>query len=128
MNTIYKPVIFLLLLCLNIGCNKEVDGDVYLRIRSILTPLEFTIDNPDLPEDFQEADYDLFYKTTEGSYPFSYIDHNGTQHPSPGEFGVLDIMLSADEDLYIDLILLSTGAVIENYNYFPVATTLDSDE
>tara|TARA_B110000495_G_scaffold165350_1_gene151131 strand:+ start:289 stop:681 length:393 start_codon:yes stop_codon:yes gene_type:complete len=130
MSSLNKITIISLFLCLNIGCNKELDGEVYLRVRAILTPLEFSIDNSDLPDAFQESDYDLFYKTKEGSYPFSYVDHNETLHPQPGEFGVLDIVFDPDlgEDLYIDLILLSQGAVIENNDYFTVASTLNYNE
>ena len=32
------------------------------------------------------------------------------------------------EDVYIDLILLSTGAVIENYDMFTIASTLNYAE
>ena len=120
------------------SCGRDgEDGEVFLRFRSILTPLSFIIDNPDIPEDFQ---YDVYYKTNPGSYPFTYIDHNNITHPLPGEFGVIDIvadtgqsgsLFKGGEDgdvLYIDLILLSTGPIIENFDYYTIASTLDYDE
>ena len=82
-------------------------------------------------------EYDVYYQTRPGNYPFSYTDHNGVQHPLPGEYGVLEIVADSGtegalfnsgedgDDLYIDLILLSTGPVIENYDYFTIASTLN---
>lgn len=135
MNFLNK-ILFIGLICLmNAGCGSDGDdGDVYVRIRAVLEPTNVIIDNPDIPLDFQ---YDVYYKTKSGSYPFSYIDHNDIQHPLPGEFGVLEIVSTSGskgglfssgengEDLYVDLILLSTGAVIENYDYYTIVSTLD---
>ena len=118
-----------------IGCGRDgEEGEVFLRIRAVLEPTNFFIENPDIPLDFQ---YDVYYKTSPGNYPFSYVDHNGVQHPQPGEYGVLEIIAdsgtegglfssgTSGQDLYIDLILLSTGAVIENFEYYTIASTLD---
>ena len=116
------------------GCSDGGDGDVFVRIRTILEPTNVIIENSDIPQDFE---YDVYYKTSTGNYPFSYTDHNGIQHPLPGEFGVLEIVAdsgskgalfsSAEKGntIYIDLILLSTGAIIENYDYYTVVTSLD---
>ena len=133
-----KVVVLLFIAMIIIGCGRDgKDGDVFLRFRSVLTPTEFVIDNPDIPADFE---YDVYYETHPGSYPFSYIDHNGNFHPQPGEYGVLEIIAdSGDEgalfvtgedgkDLYIDLILLSTGPIIENYDYYTIASTLNYDD
>lgn len=130
MSFFNKIIVFSLAIFLNIGCSEQVDGDVYLRVRAVLTPFEFQIENADLPDPFTDSDYDLFYKTKEGSYPFSYLDHNETLHPQPGEFGVLDIVFdpALGEDLYIDLILLSQGAVIEKNDYFTIASSLNYPE
>ena len=86
------------------------------------------------------GDFDVYYKTEEGSYPFSYVDHNGVQHPLLGEYSVVNIFSDKGEkgglfnsgedgeDVYVDLILLSTGAVIENYDMFTIASSLDYPE
>ena len=138
MRVLNQIVLGLLILIINISCGRDgKDGEVFLRFRAILTPLNFYIENPDIPIDFQ---YDVYYKTYPGSYPFTYTDHNGTSHPLPSEFGVVDIVVDSGEsgalfsagsdgnDIYIDLILLSTGAVIENYDYYTIASTLNYDE
>ncbi len=138
MNFFNKIIVFLLILILNIGCGSDGnDGDVFVRFRAVLEPTNFIIDNSDIPIDFE---YDVYYKTRAGSYPFSYVDHNGVQHPLPGEYGVLEIIADSGQegglfssgddgqDLYIDLILLSTGAVIENYDYYTIASSLNYDE
>ena len=113
------------------GCSSGKDGDLFLRFRAVIEPVEFIIDNPDIPN---YPEYDIYYKTNPGSYAFSYVDHNGTQHPQPGEFGFVE--LNADpasgsedgKDLYIDLILLSTGPLIENFDYYTIASTLEFDD
>ncbi len=138
MNTFTKLVFLLFSLTIVMGCGSDGnDGDVFLRFRAVLTPTEFVIENPDIPSDFE---YDVYYETHPGSYPFSYIDHNGNLHPQPGEYGVLEIIANpGDEgalfssgadgkDLYIDLILLSTGPIIENYDYYTIASTLNYAE
>ena len=138
MRVLNKIILGLLILIINTSCGRDgKDGEAYLRFRSILTPLSFHIENPDIPIDFQ---YDVYYKTHPGSYPFTYTDHNDTIHPRPGEFGVVDIVVDSGEsgalfsagsdgdDIYIDLILLSTGAVIENYDYYTIPSTLNYPE
>ena len=137
MNWFKKTLVFIFILIINTGCSDGDNGDVFLRIRAVLEPTNVIIENSDIPENFE---YDVFYRTNPGNYPFSYVDHNGTQHPLPGEYGVLEIISDPGqegglfstgengEDRYIDLILLSTGAVIENNNYYTIATTLDYDE
>ncbi|MBJ04519.1 MAG: hypothetical protein CMP65_01275 [Flavobacteriales bacterium] len=122
---------------MNLGCgNDGNNGEVFLRIRAVLdeTPLTASINNPDIPSDFA---YDIFYKTSPGTYSFSYTDHNGVVHPQAGEYSFVDVIqdigqeggLFTDgedgDDVYIDLWLLSTGAVIENNNYFTIASTAD---
>ena len=135
--TFFLPVFF-------IGCGTDgADGDVYLRIRAVLEPTNVMISNPDLPSDdngYFVGDYDVYYQTQPGSYSFTYIDHNGTQHPLVGEFGVVNLFSNSGEesglfnsgedgdDVYVDLILLSTGAIIENYDKFTIATSLNYDE
>lgn len=113
------------------GCSSGKDGDLFLRFRAVIEPVEFIIDNPDIPN---YPEYDIYYKTNPGSYNFSYVDHNGTQHPQPGEFGFIELVAdpasgSEDgKDLYIDLILLSTGPLIENFDYYTIASTLEFDD
>tara|TARA_B100000579_G_scaffold341511_1_gene293362 strand:- start:12398 stop:12811 length:414 start_codon:yes stop_codon:yes gene_type:complete len=117
------------------GCGTDgSDGDTFLRFRSVLMPTEFSIDNPDIPEDFE---YDRYYKVSPGRYYFTYIDHNGLAHPQVGEFDYVDIESSPGSkgslfrsgepgaDLYKDLILLSSGPVIENFDYYTVVSTLN---
>ena len=135
MNNCNKLIVLCFIAMMIIGCGRDgTDGEVFLRFRAVLAPTEFVIDNPDIPEDFE---FDVYYETHPGSYPFSYVDHNGNSHPQPGEYGVLEILADPGndgalfvagedgKDLYIDLILLSTGAVIENYEYYTIASTLD---
>ena len=134
----FQKIIFFFFILIQFGCGRDgSDGEIFLRFRAILTPINFSIDNPDIPGDFQ---YDVYYKTTPGSYSFTYTDHNNVTHPLPGEFGVIDIEADAGQggslfkagedgdDLYIDLILLSTGPIIENFNYYTIASTLNYDE
>ena len=134
MNYLYK-IIVLFLMFVFLGCGTDgQDGDTFLRFRAVLEPTEFSIDNPDIPQDFQ---YDKYYKTSPGIYYFSYIDHNGLEHPQVGEFDYIKIEAAEGTsgslfksgqngaDLYIDLILLSSGPVIENYDYFTIASTLN---
>ena len=138
MNLVNKIIVFLLILIMNIGCGTDgSDGEVFVRFRAVLEPTNFTIDNSDIPIDLE---YDVYYKTSSGSYPFSYVDHNDVQHPLPGEYGVLEILAdSGDEgglfssgddgrDIYVDLILLSTGAIVENFNYYTVPSELNYEE
>lgn len=137
MDCLKKILLFGLIAIINFGCSDGDNGDVFLRIRAVLEPTNFIIENSDIPENFE---FDVFYQIKPGNYPFSYLDHNGIQHPLPGEYGVLEVIADPGqegamfnsgengEDRYIDLILLSTGAVIENNNYYTIATTLDYDE
>ena len=143
MNLI-KRLFVLLLVILSTGCGSDGDdGEVYLRIRAVLEPTNVVIANPDLPSNMDGyfiGEFDVYYKTEPGSYSFSYIDHNGTQHPLIGEYGVVNIFSNPGEesgvfnsgedgeDVYIDLILLSTGAIIENYDMFTIASTLNYPE
>jgi len=130
-----KNIVLFLFILLQFSCGQDgKDGEIFLRIRSILTPMSFSIENLDLPQPIQ---YDVYYKTNPGSYPFTYVDHNNVAHPLPGEFSVIDIIASPGQsgslfksgedgdDIYIDLILLSTGPIIENFDYFTIASTLD---
>ena len=140
-----KSVVLLGLLMVIIGCSNEdgKDGEAYLRIRSVLHPTNVIINNPDIPSDdsgYFIGEYDVYYKTSPGSYSFEYVDHNGVTHPLVGEYGVVDVFSNSGEsaslfhsgedgeDVYIDLILLSTGAVIENYDMFTIASTLNYAE
>tara|TARA_B100000427_G_C15449884_1_gene569087 strand:+ start:113 stop:544 length:432 start_codon:yes stop_codon:yes gene_type:complete len=143
MNSL-KKIFLLVLFIITIGCGTEgKDGEVYLRIRAVLEPTNVIIANPDLPANdngYFVGDFDVYYKTEEGSYPFSYVDHNGVQHPLLGEYSVVNIFSDKGEkgglfnsgedgeDVYVDLILLSTGAVIENYDMFTIASSLDYPE
>ena len=132
---IFNKIIITFFVLLFFSCGSGGDqGDVYVRIRAVLEPTDVIIENSDIPIDFE---YDVYYKTVSGSYPFSYIDHNDVQHPLAGEYGVLEVIADPGSDggifnsgsdgktLYIDLILLSTGAIIENYDYYTIATTLN---
>ena len=114
MNSFYK-ITLLSFIIISIGCGGDGgDGEAYLRIRAVINPTNVVIDNPDIPTDFQ---YDVYYKTSPGSYNFSYVDHNGVQHPLIGEYGVVNILSNSGEegglfnsgddgeDVYIDLIL-----------------------
>ncbi len=68
------------------------------------------------------------------------MDHNGDHHPQGGEFAKLDIVAEPGssasifkqgedgQDVYIDLWLLSTGAVIEVFDYLTVPDELVLDE
>ena len=130
----FHIIILIVFSIIQIGCGSGQDGDVFLRLRCVFEPTEFTIDNPDIPDNFS---YDTYYETKPGTYNFSYIDHNGLSHPQPGEFGVVKIVSvpgsqgslfksgEDGQDLYIDLILLSTGPIIENFDYYTIASTLD---
>ena len=131
MKIFTKIILILFIIIQMMGCSSGKDGDLFLRFRAVIEPVEFIIDNPDIP-DYPE--YDIYYKTNPGSYSFSYVDHNGTQHPQPGEFGFVELVAdpasgSEDgKDLYIDLILLSTGPLIENFDYYTIASTLEFDD
>ena len=138
MNILKKIILFTLIMIINIGCVRDgQDGEIFIRFRAVLTPLSFFIDNPEIPVDVQ---YDVYYKISPGVYPFTYTDHNNIVHPLAVEFGLIDVisdpgqsgsLLNAGEDgkdLYIDLILLSTGPIIENFNYYTIASTLNYDE
>lgn len=135
-----NPVILLLaFICLNMGCSDGQDGKVFLRIRALLEePTDsVSIDNSDIPEDFE---YDFYYETSPGTYTYSYIDFNDEAHPKPGEFPYIDIVAETGSesslfkhgedgaDLYVDLWLLSTGAVVQNFNHKTVADSTDYPE
>ena len=135
---ILNQFILLGIICtFHLGCgNDGSDGEVFLRIRAVLdeTPLSATIDNPDVPSDFA---YDIFYKTSPGTYSFIYTDHNGLAHPQAGEYAFVEVIKDIGQEggiftdgedgdnVYIDLWLLSTGAVVENNNYFTIASSAD---
>lgn len=116
------------------SCSTSQEGDIFLRIRAVLEPNSFSINSNDIPSNFE---YDVFYAIKPGYYDFEYIDHENTEHPQLGELSVLEatanvgtdggIFKSAidGEDVYIDLILLSSGPIIETYNYFTIASTLN---
>ena len=116
------------------SCSTGQAGDVFLRIRAVLEPNSFSINSNDIPSNFE---YDVFYEIKPGYYDFEYIDHENIAHPQLGELSVLEatantgtdggIFNSASdgEDVYIDLILLSSGPIIETYNYFTIASTLN---
>ncbi len=131
MRIFTKIILFFFIIIQMMGCSSGKDGDLFLRFRAVIEPVEFIIDNPDIPN---YPEYDIYYKTNPGSYNFSYVDHNGTQHPQPGEFGFIELVAdpasgSEDgKDLYIDLILLSTGPLIENFDYYTIASTLEFDD
>ena len=141
MNYIKKTIFFVFILLLNVSCGRDgTDGDIYLRIRSVLEPTNVKIVNPDIPSDgdgYFVGAYDVYYQIQPGSYDFSYVDHNGTQHPLPGEFGFIEVVSDPGQtgslfksgedgkDLYIDLILLSTGPIIENFEYYTIASSLE---
>jgi hypothetical protein len=134
---ICTKIFLLFFVIIQLGCSSGQDGDLFLRFRAVLEPMEFIIDNPDIPP---YPEYDIYYKTNPGTYDFSYIDHNGTQHPQPGEFGFVKLIADPGsagglfksgqdgQDLYIDLILLSTGPLIENFDYYTIASTLEYDD
>ena len=119
------------------GCKDGNDGKAFLRIRTIIEPTSVTIYNPDIPSDFN---YDVYYETQPGSYQFEYIDHNNNYHPLPGELNVIDIVvapgqsssfLNSGEDgrnVYIDLILLSTGALVETFDILTIPSELNYEE
>ena len=136
MNIFKKLILFGLLITLSIGCSDGNDGKVFLRIRAILEepPSSVTINNPDIPTEFQ---YDLYYETQPGSYDFNYTDYDDEDHPQEGELGIIDIVAEPGsnagilkqgedgQDLYIDLILLSDGPRVENFNYYTVPSNLN---
>ena len=139
MNIFNKLIFFGLLITLSIGCSDGNDGKVFLRIRAILAepPDSVSINNPDIPQDFQ---YDVYYETQPGSYDFNYIDYYDEYHPKEGELGIIDIVAEPGsnagllkqgedgEDLYIDLILLSDGPRVENFDYYTVPSNLNYDD
>ena len=50
MRVLNKIVLGLLILIINTSCGRDgKDGEIFLRFRSILTPLNFHIENPDIP-------------------------------------------------------------------------------
>ena len=130
LNKFFLTIIMIILT----SCSSGQDGDVFLRLRAVLEPTSFSINSPDIPLDFE---YDIFYKIQPGYYEFEYVDHENIQHPQLGEVSVLEVInnqgtkggvfksASDGEDLYIDLILLSSGPIIETNNYFTIASTLD---
>ena len=130
----FNTILFVLIIILVSSCSSGKDGDIYLRLRAVLEPTNFSINNPDFPLDFE---YDAFYQIQPGYYEFEYIDHEGVQHPQLGELSVLEVTANQGtnggvfksaidgEDIYIDLILLSNGPIIETNNYFTIASTLN---
>ena len=140
MNNFNKLILFGLLIALIVSCTDGSDGKVFLRIRALLEVAPVTnvsIDNPDIPEDFQ---YNVYYETQPGNYEFEYRDYNGDYHPKPGEFANIDIVAEPGssaslfkqgddgQDVYIDLWLLSTGAVVEVFDHLTVPDDLILDE
>ena len=137
MKILNQFILLVIMFTFHLGCgNDGSDGEVFLRVRAVLdeTPLTATINNPDVPPDFA---YDIFYKTSPGTYSFIYTDHNGLAHPQAGEYSFVEVIKDIGQEggvftdgedgdnVYIDLWLLSTGAVIENNNYFTVASSAD---
>ena len=115
------------------ACSSGSDGDIFLRVRAVLEPSSFNINCSDFPENFE---YDVFYNIPPGYYSFDYVDYNGTQHPQLGELSVLEVFSNSGskgglfkpgengEDVYVDLILLSSGPIIETNSYFTIASTI----
>ena len=135
MRTLKIITLFFFVLTINSGCGKDgKDGDIFIRFRAVLTPINFFIDNPEIPIDVQ---YDVYYQISPGIYPFTYTDHNNIVHPLAGEFSLIDVVSDPGQsgslfksgedgkDLYVDLILLSTGPIIENFDYYTIASSLD---
>jgi len=130
----FNKMLFALIIMTLASCSSGQDGDVFLRLRAVLEPTSFSINTSDIPLDFE---YDAFYKIQPGYYEFEYVDHENIQHPQLGELSVLEVTnnkgtnggvfksASDGEDIYIDLILLSSGPIIETYNYFTIASTLN---
>ena len=106
-----KLLLFILFIFL-FGCEKELENKIYLSVKTVLTPTNVFIDCPNIPIDFQ---YDIYYEISPGKYPFTYTDHNNVTHPLIGEEYEIKAFNYGEGDLHIDLILLSTGAIIENY-------------
>ena len=111
-----RSVLLFSLIAIFFGCGSDGQhGDVFLRFRSVLAPIDFTINSPDIPEDFE---YDQYYKISPGIYYFTYIDYAGVSHPQIGEFDYLEIEASIGEsgslfkagddgsDLFVDLIVV----------------------
>ena len=69
-----KNIVLFLFILLQFSCGQDgKDGEIFLRIRSILTPMSFSIENLDLPQPIQ---YDVDFKilnTLYQSYNFKYI-------------------------------------------------------
>tara|TARA_B100001250_G_C19677726_1_gene734412 strand:- start:413 stop:826 length:414 start_codon:yes stop_codon:yes gene_type:complete len=131
----FNSVILFSFIAIFFGCGSDGQhGDVFLRFRSVLTPIEVVINSPDIPQDFE---YDQYYKISPGIYYFTYIDYAGFSHPQIGEFDYIEIEASIGEsgslfkagddgsDLFVDLILLSSGPVIENFDYYTQPSTLN---
>ena len=54
-----KILVFCIILLIYSGCGSNGrDGDVYLRIRAVLEPTNFSIENEDIPTNFE---YDVYY-------------------------------------------------------------------
>ena len=131
-------ILLFVFIVIHAGCGKQgQEGDVFLRLRhGGFEPINFSTENPDIPIDFQ---YGVYYKTSPGTYAFTYIDHNYIEHPREDEFGFIDIVArpgesgelfkSGDdgEDLYIDLLLYSDGPLIQQYNYLTSPGTMNVD-
>jgi len=132
--SIFFKVFFAITFMFLTSCSTGQEGDVFLRIRAVLEPNSFSINSNDIPSNFE---YDVFYEIKPGYYDFEYIDHEYIAHPQLGELSVLEATANMGtdggifkssidgEDVYIDLILLSSGPIIETYNYFTIASTLN---
>ena len=130
---ILNILIPLLVILFTSACSSGSDGDIFLRVRAVLEPSSFNINCPEFPENFE---YDVFYNIPEGYYSFDYVDYNGTQHPQLGELSVLEVFSNSGakgglfkssengEDVYVDLILLSSGPIVETNSYFTIASTI----
>jgi|TARA_B100001113_G_C21017017_1_gene581840 hypothetical protein len=130
----FNKIFFILIILTLASCSSGQDGNVFLRLRAVLEPTNFSINCPDFPLDFE---YDAFYPIQSGYYAFEYVDHEGVQHPQLGELSVLEVTAnqgtngglfksaSDGEDIYIDLWLLSEGPVVETSNYFTIASTIN---
>lgn len=128
-----RHISFIVLFITIFGCSTGNDGDIFLRVRAVLEPSNFNINCPEFPSNFE---YDVFYNIPPGYYSFDYMDYNGTQHPQLGELSVLEVFSNSGskgglfksgengEDVYVDLILLSSGPIIETNSYFTIASTI----
>ena len=54
---ICTKIILLFFVIIQLGCSSGKDGDLFLRFRAVLEPMEFIIDNPDIPT---YPEYDIY--------------------------------------------------------------------